>query len=126
MTKVLLVEDHEELWDFLSRRLKRRGFEVVLAAVPADGEGFELIQDIRRDPAWRSVPLIALAEGELSPADVERLRGQVRRIVWSEDDVPDELVAELRRIAAGSAVPAPRVRPPEEAAAQEPTAAITP
>lgn len=31
MTKVLLVEDHEELWDFLSRRLRRRGFEVVLA-----------------------------------------------------------------------------------------------
>ncbi len=31
MTKVLLVEDHEELWTFLSRRLRRRGFEVVLA-----------------------------------------------------------------------------------------------
>jgi two-component system cell cycle response regulator DivK len=31
VTKVLLVEDHEELWDFLSRRLRRRGFEVVLA-----------------------------------------------------------------------------------------------
>ncbi len=99
---------------------------LVLAAVPADGEGFELIQNIRRHPAWRSVPLIALAEGELSPAEVERLRGQVRRIVWSEDDVPDELIAELRRIAAGSAVPAPRARPPEAAAASEPTAAIVP
>ena len=31
MAKILLVEDHEEIWDFLSRRLKRRGFEVVLA-----------------------------------------------------------------------------------------------
>jgi CheY-like chemotaxis protein len=31
MTKILLVEDHEELWDFLSRRLRRHGFEVVLA-----------------------------------------------------------------------------------------------
>jgi len=31
MPKLLLVEDHEEIWDFLSRRLKRRGFDVVLA-----------------------------------------------------------------------------------------------
>ena len=31
MTKLLLVEDHDELSDFLSRRLRRRGFEVVIA-----------------------------------------------------------------------------------------------
>ncbi|MDT7951779.1 MAG: response regulator [Acetobacteraceae bacterium] len=31
MTKILLSEDHEELWDSLSRRLRRRNFEVVLA-----------------------------------------------------------------------------------------------
>jgi DNA-binding response OmpR family regulator len=31
MAKILLVEDHEEIWDFLSRRLKRRGFDVLLA-----------------------------------------------------------------------------------------------
>ena len=28
---ILLVEDHEEIWDFLSRRLRRRGYEVVVA-----------------------------------------------------------------------------------------------
>ena len=31
MTKLLIVEDHDELIDFLSRRLRRRGFEIVLA-----------------------------------------------------------------------------------------------
>lgn len=31
MTRILLVEDHEEIWDFLSRRLRRRGFDVVVA-----------------------------------------------------------------------------------------------
>ncbi|MCO6049380.1 response regulator [Mesorhizobium sp. RP14(2022)] len=29
--RILLVEDHEEIWDFLSRRLKRRGYDVVVA-----------------------------------------------------------------------------------------------
>jgi CheY-like chemotaxis protein len=31
VTKILLVEDHEELWDMMSRRLRRHGFDVVLA-----------------------------------------------------------------------------------------------
>jgi CheY-like chemotaxis protein len=35
MSRILLVEDHEEIWDFLSRRLKRRGYDVILAH---DGE----------------------------------------------------------------------------------------
>ncbi len=35
--KILLVEDHEEIWDFLSRRLKRRGFDVVVAQDGAAG-----------------------------------------------------------------------------------------
>ena len=31
MSRILLVEDHEEIWDFLSRRLRRRGHEVTVA-----------------------------------------------------------------------------------------------
>lgn len=31
MPRILLVEDHEEIWDFLSRRLRRRNYEVVVA-----------------------------------------------------------------------------------------------
>ena len=44
MTKILLVEDHEEIWDFLSRRLKRRGFEVVLAH-----DGQAAVEKVRAD-----------------------------------------------------------------------------
>jgi two-component system, cell cycle response regulator DivK len=35
MMKLLLIEDNEQVWDFLSRRLRKRGFEVLLAH---DGE----------------------------------------------------------------------------------------
>ena len=31
MTTILLVEDHEEVWEMLSRRLRRQGFDVVVA-----------------------------------------------------------------------------------------------
>ncbi|KAA0580009.1 response regulator [Azospirillum sp. Sh1] len=47
MAKLLLVEDHEEIWDFLSRRLKRRGYDVVLAF---DGrQGVDMARDERPD-----------------------------------------------------------------------------
>lgn len=35
MAKILLIEDNEQIWDFLSRRLERRGHTVVMAH---DGE----------------------------------------------------------------------------------------
>jgi len=37
MAKILLVEDHEEIWDFLSRRLRRHGHEVVVAQNGQEG-----------------------------------------------------------------------------------------
>jgi len=37
MTKILIVEDNEMNRDMLSRRLERRGFEVVMAIDGAEG-----------------------------------------------------------------------------------------
>ncbi len=37
MATILLVEDHQEIWDFLSRRLKRRGHEVTIAQDGQEG-----------------------------------------------------------------------------------------
>jgi CheY-like chemotaxis protein len=81
MTKILLVEDHEEIWDFLSRRLKRRGFEVVLAhdgqaaveKVRAERpevvlldmnlpimDGWTAARTLKADTGTASIPIIAL------------------------------------------------------------------
>ncbi|MBP0493256.1 MULTISPECIES: response regulator [Acetobacterales] len=81
MTKILLVEDHEELWDFLSRRLRRRGFDVVLAHDGQQGvdvaraekpdvilmdmnlpvmDGWTAARTLRADPETARIPIIAL------------------------------------------------------------------
>lgn len=87
MAKILLVEDHEEIWDFLSRRLKRRGYEVILAH---DGEagvrqaragqpdvilldmnlpvldGWSAARALKAGADTRSIPIIALTAHAMS------------------------------------------------------------
>lgn len=85
--RILLVEDHEEIWDFLSRRLKRRGYEVVVATDGREGvdkarserpdvvlldmnlpvmDGWTAAGEIRKDPATAATPIIALTAHAMS------------------------------------------------------------
>src|SRR5579884_4028506 len=81
MAKILLVEDNEMNRDMLSRRLVRKGYEVVIATDGAQGvamagtdapdlilmdmrlpeiDGWEAVRRIRNDEAAERVPVIAL------------------------------------------------------------------
>ena len=81
MPKILLVEDNEDNRDMLSRRLARKGFEVVCAVDGAEGvaragaerpdlilmdmslpvfDGWEATRRIKADGATRAIPVIAL------------------------------------------------------------------
>jgi CheY-like chemotaxis protein len=81
MPKVLLVEDNEMNRDMLSRRLQRRGFEVVMALDGAEGvakaqsenpdlilmdmslpvlSGWDATRSLKSDPSTRAIPVIAL------------------------------------------------------------------
>ena len=79
--KILLVEDHEEIWDFLSRRLRRRGFDVVVATDGQQGlekalaekpdiilldmnlpimDGWTVAGHLKASPETAGIPVIAL------------------------------------------------------------------
>jgi CheY-like chemotaxis protein len=81
MAKILLVEDNEMNRDMLSRRLVKRGYEVVVAVDGQEGvekarseapalvlmdmslpvlDGWEATRALRADPATRAIPIIAL------------------------------------------------------------------
>jgi len=81
MAKILLIEDNEMNWDMLSRRLKRRGYEVVVATDGRQGvemasseapdlilmdmglpvlDGWQATQQIKQTSRLQSIPIIAL------------------------------------------------------------------
>jgi CheY-like chemotaxis protein len=87
MPKILLVEDNEMNRDMLSRRLQRKGYEVVLALDGQSGvemsqtqapdlvlmdmslpvlDGWEATRRLKTDPATRHIPIIALTAHAMS------------------------------------------------------------
>ncbi|MBL6456400.1 response regulator [Belnapia sp. T6] len=86
--------------------------DLVLVGVPGfEGDGIALIQNLRRHPEWRELPVIALAEGKMSDAERDGLRGQVRRVLPMGEEPPEGLLAELQRIA-NQSQPAARIAGP--------------
>jgi two-component system, cell cycle response regulator DivK len=81
MARILLVEDNEMNLDMLSRRLERRGFEILVAVDGAQGvetarqekpdlilmdmslpvmDGWEATRRLKADPSVKHIPIIAL------------------------------------------------------------------
>ena len=116
---VLIIED-----DLASRRmyadeLKRAGFDVVEAhnglqavekasdvvpdAIVTDLglpgiDGFELCRRIQRDPRLNAIPFLAITGRYFSAADIARARREGCHSVLLKPFVPDDLVAEVRRV----------------------------
>jgi len=87
MPKILLVEDNEMNRDMLSRRLQRRGYEIVVAVDGAQGvamansehpdlilmdmslpimDGWEATKSIKANTDTKSIPIIALTAHAMS------------------------------------------------------------
>lgn len=88
MTKILLVEDNEMNRDMLSRRLKRKGYEVVIAVDGQEGvnmassespalilldmslpimDGWEAARLLKDNPDTKDIPVLGLSAHAMTP-----------------------------------------------------------
>ena len=88
MVKILLVEDNEMNRDMLSRRLKRKGYEVVIAVDGQEGvnmatsespavilldmslpvmDGWEAARQLKANPDTKSIPVLGLSAHAMTP-----------------------------------------------------------
>jgi CheY-like chemotaxis protein len=88
MAKILLVDDNEMNRDMLSRRLKRKGYEVVIAEDGQEGvnmaqsespavilldmslpvmDGWEAARQLKANPETKGIPILGLSAHAMTP-----------------------------------------------------------
>jgi adenylate cyclase len=114
---ILLVDDDKENRRVMRDLVTREGFMVMEAgngrealgqlanAVPdlilldvlmPEMDGFEFIEALRAEPAWRSIPLVVVTAKDLSEHDRLRLSGRDENISHASASAPEEILQRLR------------------------------
>jgi PAS domain S-box-containing protein len=125
--QILLVEDEADTREMLRRTLEKGGWTVAEAAngraaleevarkPPAlilldlmmpEMDGFEMLEELRARPEWRSIPVVVITAKELSEEDRLRLSGSlllsgcVRKVLQKGQYRREELLREVRELMA--------------------------
>jgi two-component system cell cycle response regulator DivK len=125
VTKILLVEDNEMNRDMLSRRLERRGYQVVIAVDGVEGvrmaqaeapalilmdmslpvlDGWEATRQIKAAPATAAIPIIALTAHAMSGDRAKAIEAGCDDFDTKPVDLP-RLLAKIDALLGGTAAP---------------------
>jgi signal transduction histidine kinase/DNA-binding response OmpR family regulator len=126
--RVLVIEDDAATRELLQRNLERDGWSVALAgngrvalatlaAEPVaiilldllmpEMDGFEFLDELRRRPDWRRIPVVVITSKDLTEEDRRHLNGGVARIIQKGALSFDELLGAVRALAADASATAP-------------------
>jgi ammonium transporter len=116
---LLVVEDDEATREMLVRTLDKSGWGVTIATnglealerlkevVPQlilldlmmpEMDGFQFIQEMKKEAAWRQIPIVVLTAKDLSAKERLDLNGSVTQIMSKQAYSQDELVREIREL----------------------------
>jgi CheY-like chemotaxis protein len=120
---VLIVEDDPAMREMLRRRLEKEGWTVTEAANGRTGlermagrrpdlilldlmmpemDGFQFLDEVRNQEAWRSIPVIVITAKELTPEERQRLNGSVEKILQKGAYTREDLIGEVRDLVTAS------------------------
>ena len=126
--KVLVVDDDAKSRDVLRRTLTKEGWTVAEAAngrealdhlergrpalvlldlMMPEMDGFEVLERMRREEAWRDIPVIVVTAKDLTREDIDRLNGHVAKVLQKgayqrRDLVRDVHAMIARQVAVGA------------------------
>lgn len=124
---VLLVEDDPTTREMVRRTLEKEGWPVTEAdngrvalekmgeALPElilldlmmpEMDGFAFVSELRKNPAWRSIPIVVITAMDLTPQERQQLEGDVKQILQKGAYARDELLREVCNLVAASCLEA--------------------
>ncbi|HEV8533515.1 MAG TPA: GAF domain-containing protein [Methylomirabilota bacterium] len=120
---VLVVDDDPAIRELLRRQLEGDGYRVaeaengrvalerlrdgapgliVLDLMMPEMDGFEFMEEIRRQESWNSIPVIVLTSKDVTAEDQQRLNGGVERVIQKGAYTRESLLGEVRRLVMAS------------------------
>jgi CheY-like chemotaxis protein len=80
----------------LARLTDFRPDAIILDLMMPEMDGFELLETVRRSPAWRDIPIVIITAKDLTEEDRARLNGGVERIIQKTS--LDDMLPEMRDV----------------------------
>ncbi len=129
---VLVVEDDDDTREAVHRALAHGGWQVaeanngrvalqrlaevkpaavILDLTMPEMDGFEFLDEMRKNADWADVPVIVLTAKELTPEDRARLNGHVEKVLRKGAVGQEDILQEVRRLVAVHARQSPAVAP---------------
>ncbi len=83
----------------LARLVEARPNVVILDLMMPEMDGFEFLDEMRRKPEWRDIPVVVVTAMDLTAEDRSRLNGGVERIIekTGRDEMLDEVLDTLTK-----------------------------